>query len=296
VAIDEYETGRLIWQPASGIGVDENVSNFLSHDVRNLERMMLKSEIKPGTDYAVRERRTRGTPFQRVRIIEHVRGNKWKAKWIDPNPGLIDYIESGQLIVSWKGHKAFLKQEASEAQLREHNTRHGYTHKNSPVITALEQVFESVGDGVGFRDGSVVGSPEAIARLRARAKMVGGKESFVTYVDCAGELHLPFDEAFELGRRFCAAEPSTVLVEVEVTERTWTHKATHGEEYILELLNEYRASWALLRQWAGYDAAVAQREEEIKKLERLVWDAIYALQKTGHDSEAAKLRRGIEKH
>jgi hypothetical protein len=25
----------------------------------------------------------------------------------------------------------------------------------------------------------------------------------------------------------------------------------------------------VLRQWAGYDAAVAQREEEIKKLERL---------------------------
>jgi hypothetical protein len=69
---------------------------------------MLKAEIKPGGEYAVREKRTPGVPFQRVRILEHVRGNKWKAQWIDPNPGLVDYIESGQLIVPWKEHKDFL--------------------------------------------------------------------------------------------------------------------------------------------------------------------------------------------
>jgi hypothetical protein len=126
---------------------------------------MLKSEIKTGTDHAVREKRMRGFPFQRLRIVEHVRGNKWKAKWIDPNAGLVDYIESGQLIVPWREHKAFLKEEASEDRLREHNARHGYSDKNSPVITALEQVFESVGDGTSFRDGSLVGSPEAIERL-----------------------------------------------------------------------------------------------------------------------------------
>jgi len=257
---------------------------------------MLKCEIRPGTDYAVREKRARGVPFQRVRIIEHARGNKWKAKWIDPNPGLVDYIESGQLIVPWKEHKAFLEEEASDDRLREHNARHGYTDRNSPVVTALEQVFDSVGDGVSFRDGSLVGSPEALDRFLARAKAGPLRESVVAYADRQGNLHLPFDEAFELGRKFCAAEPSTVLVEVEAFEREWTHKATHGEEYILELLNEYRASWALLRQWAGYDAAVAQREEEIKKLERLVWDAIYALQKAGLDSDAAKLRRAVEKH
>jgi putative hemolysin len=66
------------------------------------------------------------------------------------------------------------------------------------------------------------------------------------------------------------------------------------DEYIVGLLNEYRASWALIRQWAGLDAAIAQREAEIQKLERLVWDAIYALQKAGLDREAATLRRAIE--
>lgn len=267
----------------------------LSEILQSKRKCMLKSEIKPRTEYAMRERRVRGTPFQRVRIIEHVRGNKWKAKWIDPNPGLVDYFESGQLIVPWKERKAFLREEENEASLRDYNARHGYTDKNLPVITALEQVFESVGDGVRFAGGSAFGAPEAMQRIRSRAGMRVEKESYVAYTDRQGMLHIPFDEAFELGRKFCAAEPATVLVGVETTERQWTHEATNGEEYIIGVLNEYRASWALLRQWAGYDAAVAQREDRIRRLQRLVWDAIYALQKAGLDSEAARLRRSVEK-
>jgi hypothetical protein len=34
---------------------------------------MLKSEIQPGADYALRERREIDAPFERVRIIEHIR-------------------------------------------------------------------------------------------------------------------------------------------------------------------------------------------------------------------------------
>ena len=96
---------------------------------------------------------------------------------------------------------------------------------------------------------------------------------------------------------FCGAEPAAVLVGVETTERDWAQQARRqGEEYIVPLLNEYRASWALIRQWAGQDAAIAQREGEIQRLERLVWDAVYVLQKAGLDKEAAKLRRAIETH
>jgi hypothetical protein len=58
----------------------------------------------------------------------------------------------------------------------------------------------------------------------------------------------------------------------------------------MPLLNEYRAAWAIIRQWTGNDPAIAACEEHIQKLERLVWDAIYALQKAGLDSEA-RLRR-----
>ncbi|MGD1092913.1 MAG: hypothetical protein ABSB35_13105 [Bryobacteraceae bacterium] len=248
------------------------------------------------TEYALREKRGLGVPLQRVRVIEHVRRNKWKVEWIDPNPGLVDYVESAQLIVPWKEHKALLKEEANAERLRAHNEQHGYDRDDSPIAEALQQIFESVGDRIDFDKGSVVGMPEAIARVRARAGITAGQESVVAYADRQGRLHLPFDVAFELGRRFCGAEPSTVLVGVESTERDWTRKAERGEDYIVNLLNQYRASWALIRQWAGHDAVIAQKAAEIQRLERLVWDAVYALQKAGLDSEAARLRRAVERH
>jgi hypothetical protein len=256
---------------------------------------MLKSQIKPGVEYAFREQRNPRTPFQRIRIIQHTRGTKWRAEWIDPSPGLVDYVDSGQLIVPWKEHKAFLKEETSAESLRQNNERTGYD-ENSPIANALYGVFESVGDDVSFYRGILRGSPQAIDRVKTRAGMDLAKISPYAYIDRQGTLHLPFDDAFELARKFCAAEPAAVLVSVETTEREWAQQARQrGEEYIVPLLNEYRASWALIRQWAGHDAAVAQREAEIGRLERLVWDAVYTLQKAGLDKEAAKLRHAIEK-
>jgi hypothetical protein len=255
---------------------------------------MWKSEIKPGVQYAIREKRIRGTPFQRVRIISHIRGNKWKAEWIDPNPGLVHFVESGHLIVPWREHKAFLKEERNEARLEQHNETQGH-HRNSPVDRALEQIFETIADDVGYGDGVVCGSPAAVDRVTTRACLETGKHSPVSYADRTGNLNLPFDEALELGRRICAAEPSTVLLAIESTERDWTQRTQRGETHLVSLLNEYRASWALIRQWAGLDAAVAQREAEIQRLERLVWDEVYALQKAGLDSEANRLRRAVQR-
>lgn len=256
---------------------------------------MLKREIIPGNQYVLREKRTPGSPFQRVRVIEHVRGNKWKAEWIDPNPGLVHYVESNQLVVAWKQHKAFLREEERAARLREYNLQVGY-ERDSPLENALSEVFESVGDAVSFDRGTLSGKPDAIARLRIRAGVAPDLNSPIAYVDRASSLHLPFDEALEIARNFCAAEPSTVLTRIEGTEQEWAHEARRpGEEYMVPLLNEYRAAWALVRQWTGSDAAIAAREAQIVKLERLVWDAIYALQKAKLDSEAARLRRAIER-
>ena len=36
---------------------------------------------------------------------------------------------------------------------------------------------------------------------------------------------MPFDQALEPARKFCAAESSAVLVVVEMTEREWAEKA-----------------------------------------------------------------------
>jgi hypothetical protein len=54
-----------------------------------------------------------------------------------------------------------------------------------------------------------------------------------------------------------------------------TSASRPGEETSFRSSIEYRASWAIVRQWTGYDLAVAEREAYIERLQRLVWDAIY---------------------
>ncbi len=254
---------------------------------------MHKPDIAPDGQYALREKRS--APIQQVRIIEHVRGNRWRAEWIDPNPGLVHYVESGHLLCLWKQLKAFLREESDADRLKQHNVECGW-ERESPVDSALYVVYENAGDTLSYYRGVLSSKPEPLERLKTRAGIPIEKSSPYAYTDRAGTIHMPFDEAVEIARRFCAAEPAVVLASIEATEQEWAREAAQpGEKHMVSLLNEYRASWALLRQWAGQDAAIAQRETEIQRLERLVLDAIYALQKAGLDKESARLRRAIER-
>jgi hypothetical protein len=210
-----------------------------------------------------------------------------------PEPGLIHYVESGQLIVPWKEHKAFPKEEENEERLWEHNTRHGYKVR-SPLIAAVEEVFASVGDDVQFYRGVLGGPAETIDRVKARAGIASGARSPVAYVNRQGSLRLPIDEALEIARKLCATEPTSARSNRSKRTRMGSGSPPPGGEYLVDLLDEYRAALALIRQWTGYDPAVAPREAEIQKLEHLVWDAIYALQKAGLDSDTARPRRAIQ--
>lgn len=256
---------------------------------------MQKAEIKVGKEYALREKLKPNEPFQHVKILQHIRRNKWKAEWIEPNLGLVDYIESQHLVVHWKDRKTFLHDEERTRQIEEDNERQGFT-KGSPLDNVLTQVFESVGEqGLSFYRNMLSGPPKALERVKERARFDPAKKSPHTYLDRHGTVHVPVAEALELAKAFCAAEPSTVLSGVESTECEWSHEASNpGKKYMVELLNEYRASWAIIRQWTGHDPAIAQREATIQRLERLVWDAIYALQKAGADAEASRLRRALQ--
>lgn len=260
-----------------------------------LKAVMDKSNIIAGGEYGIREKRTSGTPLERVRVLQHIRRNKWKAKWIEPNPGLIDYVESAQIVVPWKEHKAFLKDEENAQRLADQNQRDGYK-EGSPIALAVEQVFESVGESLDCQRGVISGTTDAFDRIRTRAKVPNVSEPAGSYQDRLRTTHWPFRAGLELARAFCAAEPSTVLVGIEATERQWATEASRpGEEYVIPLLNQYRPSWALIRQWTGHDPAIAEREAYIETLQRLVWDAIYALQKAGLDSEANRLRRVLQR-
>ena len=78
---------------------------------------MDKSQITPGAECAIREPVAVGVEFQRVKVLERVRGAKWRVEWIDPNPGLVDFTESRNIIVAWQERKEFLRDERNDATL-----------------------------------------------------------------------------------------------------------------------------------------------------------------------------------
>src|SRR5690348_5699607 len=156
---------------------------------------MVKEEIKPGLEYGYRDKPLQGSQLERVRVIAHIRGNKWKVEWIEPNPGLVHYAESGQLICVWKDRRAVLDEEERHQRLKKRNEDQGYS-ENSPLTGALYHVFESLGEkDVSFYKGAVLCTPEAIERVRIRAKMTVGEQSPYAYADRQGIVHLPYEEA-----------------------------------------------------------------------------------------------------
>jgi hypothetical protein len=251
------------------------------------EDEMWKDDIRLGCEYAIREKRS--GPFQRVKVLENVRGTKWKVRWIDPNPGLVDYIRSQTFVVPWKELKGLLKDEERERRLVDYNKAQGFT-EGSSLALALDTVFDAAHDGGTETDKA------SLKRLKSRVGLEGAKPSPATYEDRFGILHLGVDEALALAKAFCVKEPATVLVNIDVQENKWEREAREeGRDHLLGFLNEYRAAWALVRQWTGHDAAVANWRHRVTRLERLVWDAVYALQRAGQDAEAEKLRRALQR-
>jgi hypothetical protein len=124
----------------------------------------------------------------------------------------------------------------------------GGVDRTEPVHCRVEgrffsvTVFETVADDLQYYNGVLSGSPEAMARVKTRAGVDINRQSPAGYLDRRGRVHLPFGDAVDLARAFCAAEPSAVLVNVEATERKWSREfSTPGEEHRVGLLNELRA-------------------------------------------------------
>jgi len=164
------------------------------------------------------------------------------------------------------------------------------------VTDALYEIFENVGDGISYDDGHLRTSVEGLNRVRARCRLPEYELKPPAFQCRDGSLRLPYDQAVQLGRSFCMSEPAPVLAAIEATEPSWAMEAGRpGNEYKIPLLNDHRASWAIIRQWCGMDAAMAERQKRIEMLEGLVWDAIYALQKAELNSEAIRLRSVISK-
>jgi hypothetical protein len=101
--------------------------------------------------------------LQHIRLIERVRG-RWKAEWIDPNPGRIGYAISKQIVSRWEDHEEFHRDKVSLAHLTEYNRSLGYMPE-SPVPLAIEVAFESTGESTSCFKGFLSLPSESLDRI-----------------------------------------------------------------------------------------------------------------------------------
>jgi hypothetical protein len=250
-------------------------------------------QIEIGAEYGFRENPLGEGPLQRVKVLGRVR-RKWKVQWISPNRGLVDYVRSAQLVVAWRDRKAFLSDETSWARLAEECER-SWPGKSHPVSEAVDLILDSTGEVVWIDSwGALCGPPDAVERIAQRASCDIELVS-PAFLDRDGTLRFPFQTGLYLARTFANAEPRTVLSEVESVERQYEREARElCNEHLIPILNRRRASWALCRQWAGFDEAIAAREGEIERLRRIIEDLRYELRRAGQDEIAAELDRKLK--
>jgi hypothetical protein len=256
---------------------------------------MISAEIPPGKRYAVREPARPGVPLQRVEVVEKVRGRRWKVRFLDePHPGLTDYVKSANIVVAWADYKAFLRDEERHRRLLEASDR-TWPGKDHPVSDAVDLVFESTGEHLStYGTGGILSAaPDTLERIRDRAGQPS-LDSPLGYTDRGGTRHLPFDLAAKLAKGFAAKEPQAVLLHIESQEREYELKAREpGRGYLVGLVEEWRAGWALARQWAGFDEALSQRDAEIKRQREIIERAIWDLRRSGADDVASRMDRQL---
>jgi len=78
---------------------------------------MQKSEIQVDKNMSCGKERNQMPLFQRIKIIQHVRGKKWKANGLTLIPGWSNTL-SPKPGGSLEGTKAFFRDEESERQLQ----------------------------------------------------------------------------------------------------------------------------------------------------------------------------------
>jgi len=244
---------------------------------------MNRKDIIPGKKYALREASNQ-PDFQCVRVEEYIRREKWLAEWIEPNQGLVDIVKSRDLLCLWDERNRYAGDERNAKELRE-ETKRDWPGEDHPLDTAVHEVLGATGEQVEISEGTLSGPPDSLNRIAERA---GFKWPYSTipYTDRFSIRHYPWSIALGLAKSFATAEPNTILLHIEIDERKWEIKAREvGGSHILPMLEHYRAAWAIIREWAGFDADRARLEVEIERLWQLIDKVIWMLRTGNPHSE-----------
>ena len=248
-------------------------------------------KIEIGRLYAVREPPRPGVEMEKVKVLERVRSGRWKVEWVDPNPGLVDYVRSANIICRWADRRPVVRDEERYQRLREVSDRL-WPGDDHPLTDAVGEVLDATGESGYPVHGLLIEEPGVIERICARCGVEPDSlpDHQVAYVDRAERHHLSFGAALHLAKAFAAAEPDTVLLHLDAAERKYVIEASEpGHGYLVPLVERWRAGWAMVRQWAGTDEQLARKDKEIERLRRIIERTIWELRSAGEERMASKL-------
>lgn len=244
---------------------------------------MYSKDITAGKKYALRGPKE-SSGFQCVRPVEYIQRGKWLVEWVEPRKKKASLIYSKDILCEWSERNKYAKDERRAQLLREDTVRE-WPGEEHPLDTAAYEVLFASGEAIDFSKGILSGYPDSLNRIAERARFKW--PSYATsYTDRCGVRYCPWVVALALAKAFAAAEPSTVLLRIELDERKWeVQTRAAGGSHMLPLLEHYRAAWAIIRDWVGQDARGARLEAEVRHLRQLIDQTVWKL-RTGNPHEA----------
>jgi hypothetical protein len=250
-----------------------------------------------GRRYAFREKRIAGSELLQVKLIEKVgRGGKLKVRFeTGRHPGLEEYVSTRQLLVPWGEAKSFLQDERRQAQVAEECRRTServLSEAASEVLGASGERAAALGP-----DGYLLMPEDDLQRIMDRAGVNCRPQDLhrLGFLDCLGNVRLPFEASVSLARSFAAAEPETVLMSIDdYEEQLRAGGYAPGERYQHRQLRNHQPAFAVARQWAGLEHQTEILRKEIGRLRGLVSQAAYELRVAGKEQKARRLLRAVD--
>jgi hypothetical protein len=254
---------------------------------------MQKSDLVSGRMYAMRVRGHGGgdRPFVKVRYDGRDRKDQVHVRYESGDlSGLEEWVRTRHLACPWGDLTALQRDEERMARLREMSADAG----DRVVEEAISAVFTASGEYGGFiRIWNT--DPASADRLWKRAGLAGSPLDHhpANFQDRHGTWNLTFQTAQHVAEAFAAVEPEAV----DLYLRGWEEELraegfSPGNRHSHDLLREWAPSHALARAWSQAPQGAAA-EHEVQRLRALVEEAVRSLRTRGHDSEAARIARGL---